>query len=129
MFQKLVLGILSGVFIGMFITSFFVSDETTFVELFLTKITATSMIAGVFCGIYAHKSKSKLQLFIASIIIGIVTFYVKYLITGHHFDPITMGAFVGAILGGTLAILKKIIRSIKVYNRLQRHRKKGFNNY
>ena len=128
MIRKIVIGILSGVLIGIFITSIFVSNETSLVELFLTKITATSIITGVFCGIYAHLSKSKLQVFLISILIGIIVFYVKYLVTGHHFDPITMGAFVGAMLGGTFSIIRKLTRSIKVYYRLQRLRKKGFYN-
>lgn len=128
MFKKIILGLLSGFFIGLFVTSIFVSKETTFLELFLSKITATSIITGTFCGIYAHKSKSKLKTFLVSIVIGIVIFYVKYLITKHHLDPITMGAFVGAMLGGTLAVFKKLTHSIKVYRRLQRHRKNGFSN-
>ncbi|WP_299062654.1 hypothetical protein [uncultured Polaribacter sp.] len=129
MLQKIAIGILFGVLIGMFITSLFVSNDTILIELFLTKITATSIITGVFCGVYAYISKSKLQIFLVSIIIGIFVFYVKYLVTGHHYDPVTMGAFVGAMLGGIFAVLKKIIRSIKIYIKLQRHRKKGFNNY
>ena len=129
MIRKIIIGILSGVLIGLFITSIFSSKETTILELFLTKITLTSIITGAFCGMYYHISKSKLKVFLVSIFIGIITFYAKYLITGHHFDPITMGAFVGAMLGGTFAIVRKVTHSIKVYNRLQRHQKKGFNNY
>ncbi|KGL61956.1 hypothetical protein [Polaribacter sp. Hel1_85] len=126
MINKILIGIISGVFIGLFITSIFVSKETTFIELLYTKITATSIITGALCGFYAYNSKSKLKVFLVSIFIGIVVFYAKYLITGHHYDPITMGAFVGAMLGGTFAVIRKITHSIKVYNRLQRHRKKGF---
>ena len=128
MVQKIIIGILSGVLIGLFITSIFVPKETTLIELFLTKITATSIIAGIFCGIYAQLSKSKLQVFLASILIGIIVFYTKYLITGHHFDPLTMGAFVGAMLGGTFAVIRKLTHSIKVYYRLQRLKRKGFYN-
>ena len=126
MFQKIIIGILSGFLIGLFVTSIFVSKETTFLELFLSKITATSIFTGAICGIYAHKSKSKLKVFLVSIVIGIAIFYLKYIITNHNYDPITMGAFVGAMLGGTFAVIRKITHSIKVYNRLQRHRKKGF---
>lgn len=126
MIQKIIIGILSGILVGLFVTSIFASKETTLAELFLTKITATSIITGVFSAIFYHLSKSKLKVFLISIVIGIITFYVKYLITGHHFDPVTMGAFVGAMLGGTFAVTRKLSHSIKVYNRLQRHRKKRF---
>jgi hypothetical protein len=128
MFQKIITGILSGFLIGLFVSSIFSSKETTILELFLTKITATSIITGIFCGIFYHLSKSKLKVFLVSIVIGMINFYVKYLITGHHLDPITMGAFVGAMLGGTFAVVRKITHSLKIYNRLQRHQKKGFNN-
>ena len=129
MIQKILIGILAGAFIGMFITSLFLFNETTFLAFFLSKITATSIITGFACGIYAHLSKSKLQVFIISIIIGAIIFYAKYLITGHHFDPITMGVFVGAMLGGTFAVIKKFSHSIKTYKRLKRLRKSGFKNY
>ena len=128
MFQKILIGVVSGVFLGMFITSFFVPEDPI-TELFWTKITATSIITGILTGIYAHLSKSKLQVFLISIIIGMFVFYIKYLITGHHFDPLTMGAFIGAMLGGIYAIVRKFLHSIKVYRRLQILRRKGFNNY
>ena len=128
MIKKLIIGILSGVLIGLFITSIFTTKDTSLIELFLTRITATSIITGVFCSVYYHLSKSKLKVFLVSIFIGIITFYVKYLITGHNLDPITMGAFVGAMLGGIFAVVRKLTQSMKIYNRLQRHRKKGFKN-
>ncbi|MCL7755052.1 hypothetical protein [Polaribacter sp. Z022] len=127
MFQKIIIGILSGFLIGLFVTSIFVSKETTFIDLFLSKITATSIITGGVCGVFAHKIKSKLKVFLLSIVIGVIIFYLKYIITNHNYDPLTMGAFVGAMLGGTFAVIRKVTHSIKVYNRLQRHRKKGFN--
>ncbi|WP_166387623.1 hypothetical protein [Polaribacter sp. 11A2H] len=126
MSQKILIGIISGLLLGMFVTSIFVIDEINLIELILTKITATSIITGFFCGIYAHISKSKLKVFIVSIFIGIFIFYTKYLITGHNFDPLTMGAFMGAMLGGIFAFFRKATHSIKKYNRLQRHKKKGF---
>lgn len=126
MIKKVLIGIISGLLLGMFITSIFILDEINITELILTKITATSIITGLVCGIYAHLSKSKLKVFIVSIFIGIVIFYTKYLITGHNFDPITMGAFVGAMLGGIFAFIRKATHSINRYNRLQRHKQKGF---
>lgn len=129
MLQKIALGILAGAIIGIFTSSFFIPSNEPLLELFLTKITATSIITGLLTGIYAHLSKSKLQVFLISIIIGTLVFYIKYLVTGHHYDPITMGAFTGALLGGVYAVYRKITHSIKVYRRLERLRKKGFNNY
>lgn len=126
MIRKVLIGIISGLLLGMFVTSIFIIDEINLIELILTKITATSIITGLFCGIYAHISKSKIKVFIVSIFIGIFIFYTKYLITGHHFDPITMGAFIGAMLGGVFAFIRKITHSLHKYNRLQRHKKKGF---
>ncbi|PQJ69203.1 hypothetical protein [Polaribacter butkevichii] len=128
MIKKVLIGITSGLLIGIFVTSIFVTDEVNLIELILTKITATSIITGIFTGIYAYISKSKLQVFLVAILIGIITFYIKYFITGHNFDPLTMGAFVGAMLGGVFAVIRKVTHSIIIYNRLQRHRKKGFRN-
>lgn len=129
MIQKITIGILAGAVIGLFMTSFFLPAETPIKELFWTKITATSMITGFLCSIYAYLSRSKLQVFIMSIIIGMLVFFVKYWITGHHFDPGIMGAFTGALLGGTFAVYRKLTHSFRVYKRLETLRKKGFNNY
>ncbi|MFY0630305.1 MAG: hypothetical protein JXR05_07975 [Flavobacteriaceae bacterium] len=129
MFQKILIGIVAGTVIGLFMTSFFLPASTPLKELFWTKITATAMITGFFCSIYAYLSKSKLQVFLISILIGILVFYVKYWITGHNFDPGIMGAFTGALLGGTFAVVRKFTHSFKVYRRLEALRKKGFNNY
>ena len=100
--QKIIIGIISGAIIGIFITAFFL-PEAGVRELFYTKITATSIVTGFFCSIYAYLSRSKLQVFMVSILIGIIVFFVKYWITDHHFDPGIMGAFTGALLGGTFA--------------------------
>ena len=129
MIKKVIIGILAGALIGMYINSFFAPDETTLKSLLLSKISVTSSFTGLLCGIYAHLSKSKLQVFLISILIGIVVFYTKYLVTGHNFDPLTMGAFTGALLGGVFAIVRKIMHSYKIYTRLKRLREKGFNNY
>ncbi|GGG91149.1 hypothetical protein GCM10011416_04650 [Polaribacter pacificus] len=129
MFKKALLGIFIGSLIGVFTTSFFLPTGTAINELFLTKITATSIITGLFSGIYAHLSKSKLQIFLISILIGMLVFYTKYLITGHNFDPLTMGAFTGALLGGIFATIRKIEVSLTVMRRLRRHREAGFNKY
>ncbi|MFY0602889.1 MAG: hypothetical protein JXQ93_02995 [Flavobacteriaceae bacterium] len=129
MLQKVTIGIVTGAVIGIFMTSFFLPVNTPIVEIFLTKITATSMVTGLFCGIYAFYSKSKLQVFLISIMIGMAVFFLKYLITGHNFDPLTMGAFTGALIGGAFAIIRKITYSIKVYKRLEKLKKSGFNNY
>jgi membrane associated rhomboid family serine protease len=129
MIQKIGIGVLAGAVIGLFMTSFFLPAETPIKELFLTKITATSMVTGLLCAVYAHFSRSKFQVFIISILIGILVFYVKYWITGHHFDPGIMGAFTGALVGGTFAVVRKLAHSLKVYRRLETLRKKGFNNY
>ncbi|WP_347175503.1 hypothetical protein [Polaribacter uvawellassae] len=128
MIQKILTGIVIGCVIGLFTTSFFLPNETLF-NLFWTKITATSIVTGFFCGIYAHLSKSKLQIFLVSILIGMVVFFTKYLITGHNFDPLTMGAFTGALLGAILSVLRKIETALKIRRRLKRHRESGFNNY
>jgi hypothetical protein len=66
---------------------------------------------------------------VISIFIGILVFFMKYWITGHHFDPGIMGAFTGALVGGTFVIYKKFNHSIKVYRILEMLRRKGFNNY
>ncbi len=129
MVRKILIGILAGFLIGVFTTSFFLPVTTPFTELVLTKITAASIITGVLTGIYASFSKSKLQVFLISIAIGITVFYAKYLITGHHFDPVTMGAFTGALLGGVFAIVRKITHSVKLYKRLNRLRQRGFKSY
>ncbi len=129
MIKKIFIGILVGTIIGLFTTSFFLPTGIHLFALFWTKITAASIVTGFFCGIYAYLSRSKLQTFLVSILIGMLVFYLKYLITGHNFDPLTMGAFTGALLGGTLAVVRKINTSLKVMRRLRRHRESGFNNY
>lgn len=129
MIQKVLIGLISGVFVGVFVTAIILPDTSNLLELFLTKITATSIITGVLCGIYTKLSNSKLQVFFASIIIGIITFYLKYLLTGHDFDALTMGAFVGAMIGGVFAVIRKITHSYKVHKKLRKRRRNGFESY
>ena len=73
MIKKIAIGISAGAIIGIFITSIFVNDDSI-LDLFLTKITATSIITGLLCGIYDHLSNSKLQVLSISILIGIIVF-------------------------------------------------------
>jgi len=127
MVKKVVLGIALGALIGMFTTSFFMAPIKSLIELFLTKITATSIITGLLCGVYAYLSKSKLQTFLVSILIGMFVFLLKYFITGHNYDPLTMGAFTGALIGAIFAVVRKIETSIKIKQRLERRRQSGFN--
>ncbi|MFT4575959.1 MAG: hypothetical protein ACI9SI_000875 [Polaribacter sp.] len=129
MLQKILIGIIVGTLIGLFTTSFFLPEKTPLFDLFWTKITATCIITGVFCGVYAHLSKSKLQIFLVSILIGMLVFYLKYLITGHNLDPLTMGAFTGALLGGGLAAARKINTSLKIMRRLRRQRDSKYKKY
>ena len=123
MIQKILIGILTGIFIGIVITSIFATRGTSLIDLFLTQITATSMITGVFCGIYTHYSKTKLRKFIFSVGIGIIVFQVKYLITGHDFNPPLMGAFVGAGLAGMFAARRKIKKISKKNKRRKKIRR------
>jgi len=58
-----------------------------------------------------------------------VIFYTKYPITNHDLDALTMGAFVGAMLGGAFAIEKKIDYSHTLYKRLKRLRNSNFKDY
>jgi len=127
MIQIIIIGVLAGTAIGMFLSSFFLPTDTPIFGIFWTKITSTAIITGFLTSIYAHFSKSKLQVFIISIFIGIIVFYVKYWITGHHFDPVIMGGFTGALLVGTYAVVRKLTSSFRVYKRLETLRKKGFN--
>jgi len=54
-------------------------------------------------------------------------FFLKYIITGHNFDPLTMGAFRGALLGAVFSVVRKIETALKVMERLKRRRQSGFN--
>lgn len=129
MIKKISIGIFFGALVGIFVTAVIISNTNNLQELFFTKITETSIITGFLCGIYAHLSKSKLQVFLVSILIGMATFYIKYLITGHDFDAITMGTFVGAMLGGTLSVIRKIEQSLKFSSKISKRQRKGFGNY
>lgn len=127
--QKITIGLLAGIFIGIFIASFFLPEKAPIQELFLTKITAASIITAFLTSIYGHLSKSKMQVFIISTLIGVVVFYIKYLISGEEYDSliITLGALVGALLGVIHALNRIITYSLRSYRR--RLRKEGFRNY
>ena len=47
MIQKILIGILTGIFIGIVITSIFATRGTSLIDLFLTQITATSIVTGI----------------------------------------------------------------------------------
>ncbi|WP_139958613.1 hypothetical protein [Flavicella sediminum] len=96
--KKISVGLLAGAIIGILISSYFV-NEFTFDKVIYTKITLSSIITGIICGTYAIFSKKEFNLFLGCLIIGASVFYIKFLITGHDFDPINMGTLTGAILG------------------------------
>jgi len=131
MIGKIFIGLLVGTLVGLFITLFFLPPNVpvTFMTLFWKKITGASIITGLLCGFYAYLSQSKLQIFIVSILIGVVVFFLKDLITGKNYDPLTMGAFTGALIGGVFAIIKQITTSIRIMKRVESRRKSGFNYY
>jgi hypothetical protein len=96
--KKISIGIIVGAIIGILISSYFVNDYT-FDKIIYTKITLSSIITGLICGIYAIYTIKRFNLFIGCLIIGVLVFYLKFLITGHDYDPINMGTFTGAIIG------------------------------
>lgn len=96
--KKISIGILSGAIIGILICSYFVNDFT-FDKLIYTKITLSASLTGLLCGVYAIFTKKEFNLFIGCLAIGALVFYLKYVITGHDFDPINMGGLTGAIIG------------------------------
>lgn len=126
MIRKIITGLVSGALVGIFVSAIIQPTTSELIKLFLTKITATAIITGGLGGIYAHLSKSKLQVFFVLILIGIITFVLKRLITGQNLDALTMGAFVGAMLGGIFAIIRKIKHTYIIYLKLRKRRRKGF---
>lgn len=96
--KKISIGLISGTIIGILICSYFVNDFT-FEKLIYTKITLSAILTGVLSGVFAIYTRKEFNLFIGCLIIGASVFYMKYLITGHDFDPINMGGFTGAIIG------------------------------
>ena len=98
MLKKIAIGLFSSTIIGMLMTSIFLPVGTPLFEIFWTKITATSIIVGLLTSIYGHFSKSKLQVFVISIFIGMIVFNIKYWITVHHFDLQLWGHLQGLFL-------------------------------
>lgn len=105
--KKISIGIFLGLLLGSLISSYFVNDYT-FEKIIYTKITLSSLITGLLCGMYAAIDVKPFNLFIGCLFIGAIVFYAKFLITGHHYDPINMGTFTGAIIGFIFYAIKKI---------------------
>ena len=105
--KKIGIGLIAGAILGILISNYFV-NEFTYEKAIYTKITLSAIITGILCGAYSNIVKHAFNLFIGCLLIGAAVFYVKYLITGHHFDPINMGTFSGAILGFLFYAMKKI---------------------
>lgn len=110
--KKIGIGLLAGAIIGILISAYFV-NAYTFDKVIYTKITLSASVTGILCGVYANISKREFNLFIGCLIIGAVVFYLKYIITGHDFDPINMGTLTGAILGFVFYAFKKIVEKPK----------------
>lgn len=105
--KKISIGIIAGTILGILISNYFV-NEFTYEKVVYTKITLSAILTGLFSGAYATFVKRAFNLFIGCVIIGITVFYVKYLITGHHFDPVNMGTFTGALIGFLFYAMKKL---------------------
>jgi len=104
--KKISIGLIAGAIIGILISYYFV-NSFTFDKIIYTKITLSSIITGIVCGTYANLSSNPFNLFIGCLVIGALVFYMKYLITGHDFDPINMGTLTGAILGFVFYAIQK----------------------
>ena len=104
---KIMIGFVVGILVGILISSYFVNDYT-FDKIVYTKITLSAIITGVCSGIYAQKSSKELNIFLGSIFIGVLVFYIKYLITGHDFDPVNMGGLTGAIIGFVFFAMQRL---------------------
>ncbi len=115
--KKISIGLISGAIVGILISAYFV-NAYTFDKVIYTKITLSASITGILCGLYANVSKKEFNLFIGCLVIGAAVFYIKYLITGHDFDPVNMGTLTGAIVGFVLYAVKKLIDTPKNNYRL-----------
>ena len=51
MINKILTGLISGILVGVFVTAIILPETNNLLELFLTKITATSIITGFLCGV------------------------------------------------------------------------------
>lgn len=114
--KDICIGIVVGFLLGILISAQFVNDYT-FEKIIYTKITLSSLITGALCGAFSLLHFKAFQIFIGCIVIGVIVFIVKYLITGHNFNPLLMGSFTGTILGAIFYVLKKIYTRKRVYYR------------
>lgn len=105
--KKISIGLILGAILGIVISAYFV-NEYTFDKVIWTKITLSASITGIFCGVYSNITNNPFNLFIGCLFIGAIVFYVKYLITGHDFDPINMGTLTGSILGFIFYAMRKL---------------------
>jgi hypothetical protein len=105
--KKISIGLIAGAILGILISSYFVNDYT-FGKIIYTKITLSATITGIICGLYSNASITAFNLFIGCLFIGAAVFYIKFLITGHDYDPINMGTLTGAFLGFLFYIMRKL---------------------
>ena len=105
--KKIGIGLVAGAILGILISSYFVNDYT-FDKIIYTKITLSASITGIICGFYANIARKDFNLFIGCLFVGAAVFYIKYLITGHDFDPINMGTLTGAVLGFLFYAIRKL---------------------
>lgn len=116
--KKISIGIIAGTLLGILISSYFV-QEYTFEKIIYTKITLSTLVTGLLCGSYANLHLKPFNLFIGCLFTGAAVFYIKFLITGHHFDPVNMGTFAGAILGFLFYAIEKLkLHKKPNYNRI-----------
>lgn len=105
--KKISIGLIAGAILGILISSYFVSDYT-FDKIIYTKITLSASITGIISGIYCHLPIKPFYLFMGCLFIGAIVFYIKYLITGHDYDPINMGTLTGAFIGFIFYAMRKL---------------------
>jgi len=102
--RKLLTGLLVGISLGVFSASFF-TENFDFWTALTSKFTIASSITGVCCAILANILKWDIGIVLGSVLLGIVVFYLKYKITGHHHDPIMMGSFNGVVFGSIFSLI------------------------
>ena len=109
--RNLITGLLVGVILGVFSTSLF-AEQFSFRDAIISNFTITSVITGIICASLANYLRWDFGIVLGSVVIGILVFYAKFLITGHHHDPIFMGLFNGLIFGSMFTLFLIIERRL-----------------
>jgi putative effector of murein hydrolase len=100
--RNLITGVVIGLLLG-FVSHLFFMDSFVLGEVITSSFVLSSVVTGIGCAVVSNFLQWDFGILLGSVVIGIMVFFVEFLITGVYIDPLFRGAAHGLIFGAVFS--------------------------